>query len=216
MMNSASRGLGCELKTNQVPNVKLSVLIAAAFVLFGAVKADADLITSLPGGTVLGFPSLNAFTGGPQTVAAGVTWSSTNANATYGWTSLYGFINNGSWSGLPAMVGTNSPSDSMTFAFSTPVSAIGGILNWAICPSCSSLSSATIAVYDSTHTLIESFTLSNGGTSNLATPNSFYGFSENTADIFYFTLTGAYIGLRDLTEAAVSVPGPIAGAGRPV
>ena len=48
---------------------------------------------------------------------------------------------------------------------------------------------------------------------DLVTPNSFYGFGESTADISYFTLSGNFIGIRDLTVAAV--PGPLAGAGLP-
>jgi hypothetical protein len=92
------------------------------------------------------------------------------------------------------MEGVNNTSGSMTFSFSTPVSAVGGLINW----STGTPEFATIAVYNSADQLIESQTLWNG-ISNLLTPDSFYGFSENSSDIAFFVLSGDYIGIKDLT-----------------
>jgi PEP-CTERM motif len=112
----------------------------------------------------------------------------------------YGFGLNGRWSGL-TMAGTNDESSTMTFDFSSPVSAVGGFINYV-----PRTGTPVISVYDSTDTLIESYTLnfSTGGGSNTG---FFYGFSEATP-IKYFDLSGAYIGLTNLTAATSAVPEP--------
>jgi hypothetical protein len=99
------------------------------------------------------------------------------------------------------MAGTNDGTSTMTFAFSTPVSAVGGFLNYA--PGFGS--APVIAAYDSGLNLIESYTLnfSTGGGTNTG---FFYGLQESTP-ISYFTLTGSYIGITDLTAGSVPEPG---------
>ena len=64
----------------------------------------------------------------------------------------------------------------------------------------------TIAVYDSTHTLIESYNLTflTGATTN---GGLFLGFQESTPIISCFTLTDNDIGVTNLTLSA-SVPEP--------
>ena len=197
-------------------NWKTLVSICAAGLLLGVQDANANLITSLPGGTVLSFPAVNLTGAGPQTVAPGVTWTSTNSNSVYGWTNGYGFANNGNWSGNPPLVGLdNGAGISMTFSFATPVSEVGGILNWALCNGGCGFGNAVISVFDSGNNLIESFALtSTNGTSNVVANDSFYGFNEATPEISRFTLSGDVIAIRDLTEAT-PVPGPIVGAGLP-
>ncbi len=93
--------------------------------------------------------------------------------------------------------------DTMTFAFSTPLSAVGGFLNYA-----PGYGTPEIAVYNSSHTLIESYVLTflTGGGNN---SGFFFGFQEPTADISYFTLTDAYIGITNLTiQGPSNVPEP--------
>ena len=78
----------------------LAVLVIVA-------QAGASVVTSIPGGIVLPFPAINYFGPGPQTVAPGVTWTSTNdgSNATpavfgFDYTqppNLYSFGANGNW-----------------------------------------------------------------------------------------------------------------------
>ena len=84
----------------------------------------------------------------------------------------------------------------MTFEFSKPVQAVGGFLNYYYY---SPTATFTIAVYDSSHTLIENKTLSfttDGGYNK----GYFYGFQEASNKIRYFTLTGnAAIGITNLT-----------------
>jgi hypothetical protein len=200
-----------KVKRNSVLMLPIvTVSVAAAACLF-AVPASATLITSLPGGTVETMPVINYFGAGPQTFGPGITWSSTNAinqgGSVFGYTGGYDFAGNGFWNGsLGPMAGLNdskdvySVTDTMTFSFSTPVSAVGGFLNYVP----GSANPTVIAVYDTLGNLIESanLTFTTGGGLN---SGQFLGFSEATADIGSFRLTDNYIGLTGLT---VSVPEP--------
>jgi hypothetical protein len=105
------------------------VLCASLVDLFLS-AANADPVTSIPGGMLIPIPVLNIFTAGPETVAPGVTWTASSASAVYG--STVGYIASPlRWpAGTPAVVGTDIPGVSMTFTFSTPVSAVGGNLLW--------------------------------------------------------------------------------------
>jgi hypothetical protein len=105
-----------------------------------------------------------------------------------------------------AGLNSSSASDTMTFAFTAPVSAVGGFINYNPGPN---TTTPTIAVYDTLGQLIENATLSfnTGGGLN---SGFFYGFQETTANIGSFTLTGNYIGITNLTTstAVVSTPEP--------
>ncbi len=192
-------------------------LFAALFVavLLTVAQAGATVVTSIPGGTVYTMPVLQYFGPGPQTVAPGIVWSSTNAfnqgGSVFGYNLGYGFLANGFWdAGVGPMAGVNDSfdaygvTDTMTFAFATPVGAVGGFLNYVPFGT----TPTTIAVYDSTHTLIESFNLTfltGGGNDS----GFFYGFQESTANISYFTLTDNYVAITDLTTgSASSTPEP--------
>lgn len=199
-------------------------LYAALFVavLLTVARAGASVITSISGGTVYPFPAVNYFGAGPQTVAPGITWSSTNAfnggGAVFGFlpslpcpSNCYSFGTNGFWTGpLGPMAGLNdntdiySVTDSMTFAFATPVAAVGGFLNYS--PDFST--ETTIAVYDSSHTLLEpafNLTFLTGGGNDTG---AFYGFRESTANIAYFTLTDNFVGITGLTTGSAVTPEP--------
>lgn len=171
----------------------LLLAATAAAALATAAPAAAAVVNALPGGTLLAQPALNAFGAGPQTLAPGVTWSSTTPSSTFGYTGTYMLNANGLWDGTPPYVGLNSQFGTMTFAFDTPVSAVGGFLNYGPLTGVTS-----IAIYDSTDTLIESHTLSistPGGTNE----GAFYGFTQETASIAYFRIFDAYAVMRDLT-----------------
>lgn len=177
------------------------------------VQAGATVVTSIPGGTVIPMPVMNYFGGGPITFGPGVTWSSSNTTfqngSVFGYTGGYSYGSNGGWTGaLAPMAGLNDinefygVTDTMVFAFASPVSAVGGFLNYfpdgIITPT-------VIAVYDSSSNLIESFTLSFSTGGGLDT-GFFYGFQETTP-IKYFTLTDNFIGITNLTTSA-AVPEP--------
>ena len=133
----------------------------------------------------------------------GITWKAARDYAVFGYTAGYGFGLNGSWNGgvMGPMIGTNSGTEPMTLELSTPVSAIGGFVNYA-----PGYAPAVISVYDSSYTLIESTTLTfltGGGVSS----GQFIGFKESTPTIQYLTLGGGYIALTDL-KVAVATPEP--------
>ncbi len=195
----------------------LTLLLLA--VLTMVMQAGASVVTSIAGGTVLPFPAVNYFGPGPQTVAPGVTWSSTNdgSNATpavfgFDYTQFpgfYSFGSNGNWTtGIGPMAGLDDNTDidgvtdTMTFTFAKPTSAVGGFLNYA--PGFST--PTTIAVYDSNFNLIESpfaLTFTTTGADNTG---QFYGFQESSAIISYFVLTDNYIGITNLTVSSVPEP----------
>jgi hypothetical protein len=193
----------------------LSCVALAAGALLSSGFARASVVTSIPGGTVYTPAAINYFGPGPQTVAPGITWSSTNASnqggSVYGYTEGYGFAGNGVWDSALVMEGLNDSFaaygvvDTMTFTFSSPVAAVGGFLNFV--PGSDAF---IIAVYDGA-TLLESYndtSLTAGGEDE----GYFYGFSESTSDITSFTLTNAYGSIADLTilgsPAASATPEP--------
>lgn len=102
--------------------------------------------------------------------------------------------------GLNDSTDTDFVTDTMTFSFATPVSAVGGFLNYVP----GSNNPTIIAIYDSSMTLIEMYDLSFTTTGGNDT-GAFYGFQEPTKNISYFTLTDNFIGITDLT---VVVPEP--------
>jgi hypothetical protein len=170
-------------------NLGIGAICAAAAI---ATYAHATPITSLPGGTVVPMAEVNLVPGEPVVQAPGVTWISDFAGSDFGWTEDYGFCDNGAWSGNPPMIGLNNDIGTMEYAFAIPVSAVGGFINYAPCEG-----TATIAVYDSSHALIESSVLS-FLTGDELNQGEFHGFSASTP-IAYFALSGAFVGLRDLT-----------------
>lgn len=194
--------------------VHLAFVLSAVVAAWAAQPAMAEVVTSIPGGTVVPMPAVNYFGPGPETFGPGITWSSTNAanqgGSVFGYTGGYGFAGNGSWDGaLGPMAGVNDSfdawgvTDTMTFALSTPVSAIGGFINYVPGDS----TPTTIAVYTPGGALIESYSLTfltGGGTDT----GQFLGFSESSPSIGYFTLTDNYIGIVNLTIASSSVPEP--------
>src|ERR1700691_5957039 len=135
---------------------------------------------------------------GPPTGGVGV----------FGYTSSWAFSSNGDWDGtLGPMAGVDDNTDIMTFAPSSPVAGIGGFINYAQ----PGEGTATIAAYNAADVLIESYSLTftTGGGINVG---EFLGFSESTADIAYFELTGATVGLTGLSvqenPSSSSLPEP--------
>jgi hypothetical protein len=199
---------------------KLRILmsgLATLATLAVVAPSNAAVVTSLSG-TVIPFPAVNYFGAGPQVIAPGITWSSTNAfhsriGSLFGRTGTYGFGFNGYWDGsLGPMIGLDSESyitgftDTMTISFASPVGAVGAFLNYVL--DLPTPSGPTIAVYDSSNTLIESYTLGLLTTDGI-NKGFFYGFDEGANIITYFTLTDASVGAVDLTiSRAVAVPEP--------
>ncbi len=174
--------------------MKLQSFLIGAACAICAVGANASVITA-PQAAYIPFANLNYFGPGPITVTPGITWTSTNVStqggAVYGYNGGYGFGSNGfdtqNLIGLNDSFDVYGVVDTMTFAFDTPVDSVGAFINWV-----PTQTATTIAVYDASMVLIESFTVSAGGV-NLATPNTFYGFKSASANISYFVFTDGYI-----------------------
>ena len=193
-------------------NNKFSLSLFALAIL-AAGQLSAGVVFTLPTSAMIQLPAINYFGPGPQSFN-GVDWSSTNATnqggSVYGYTGAYGFLGNGVWTGaLGPMAGLNDSfdtwgvTDTMTFHFATPVALIGGFMNYV--PNGST--PTTIAVYDSANVLIESYNLT-FLTGNLPNAGQTIGFSETTADISYFTMTGNYIGIAGVRGTDVATPEP--------
>ena len=112
----------------------------------------------------------------------------------FGYSGGYGLGSNGYWDGLPPYVGLNANSGTMTFAFDTPVSAVGGFLNYA-----PGSGTPTIAAYDASDALIEAHILSISTPPFGSNAGAFYGFTQDTPSIAYFRLSNAYVVMRNLT-----------------
>ncbi len=169
-------------------------------VLLLALPAGATVLTGVPGSN-LGMPTVNYFGPGPQTYG-NYTWSSTNAShqggSVFGYNQGYNFLSNGYWdAGVGAIAGLNDSydvygvTDTMTFAFTNPVSWVGGFFNYV--PGGST--PTTLAVWDVNHNLIESYQLTflTGNGVNLG---EWIRFEENTP-IGYFTMTDNYVAVAN-------------------
>jgi hypothetical protein len=193
----------------KIHKLLLGGVILVLALAFGTAGGQATLITSLPDGTIMPMPGINYRGVGPQTVGPGITWSSTIVASDFGKTDWYGFGgsgSNGGWDGsLGPMAGLENFTGTMTFEFSNPVAGVGGFLNYI-----SLQDPCTIAVYDISNNLIESYTLTfhtDGGTNT----GFFFGFLEGSSNIKYFKLTNNWIGVTTLTvqENAAPLPGAV-------
>ena len=197
----------------------LAALLVTAVALLAS-PAGASVVLNFTGGTLQAMPAINYFGPGPQVFGVGnsITWTSTNATnqggSVFGYTGEYGFINNGFWDGtLGSMAGVNDSfdaygvTDTMTFAFASPVSSVGGLINYV--PGDTTVT--TIAVYDSSHNLIESYNLTwNFNNTSCANCYMKIGFSESSAVVSYFTMTDNYAAITGLTTnfSSTTVPEP--------
>jgi len=185
-----------------------AVLAVSVFLL--ALQAGATVTIGTPGSDLF-MPTVNYFGGGPQFGGPpNYTWTSTNTSnqggSVFGYTGGYGFLGNGFWDGsLGPMAGVNDSfdiygvSDTMTFAFDSPVSWVGGFFNYVPDGSTPTI----LAVYDTGGNLIESYNLTfhtDGSTNS----GEWIRFTESTP-IGFFTMTDNYVGV---TGSAVATPEP--------
>jgi hypothetical protein len=170
-----------------------------------AIPAGATVTVGVPGSNLY-MPTVNYFGPGPITYS-NYTWTSTNAThqggSVYGYTGGYGYLANGFWNGaLGPMAGLNDSfdvygvTDTMTFAFSTPLSWVGGFFNYV--PGGST--PTTLAVWDVNGVLIESYDLTfNFNNGSLVNAGEWIRFTE-TIPIGYFTMTDNYVGVVGAPE----------------
>jgi hypothetical protein len=100
--------------------------------------------------------------------------------------------------GLSSSFYTSGVTDTMTFTFTTPVSAVGGFVNYAPFYLIDDSAPATVvSVYSPTHVLLESTTLT-FLTGNATNSGQFVGFAD-VGPIGSLTLSDNYVGLVGLT-----------------
>lgn len=210
-MNEAVAGTGARPATGRSDNLaRFCVALVATGYLALCPHAYATVIGSLPDGIADPFPLLDIQGNGttipsPVNFDHGVTWSTNEPVGIFGYDGGCIFGINGDWTGLDM----SSPilDGSITFAFSRPVSAVGGFLNYVPYAEAMriGLGAAIISVYDTSGRLIQStqLTFTNGPDS--LNSGEFVGFSEKTP-IGYFQLTGGGIGITDLTTVPVPEP----------
>jgi len=224
-MKNSSKQTRARVKVDATSGAKAVLANSTALtltLLFGG-AAHADLVTSIPSGVTIATPNNGSDFSGPafpglttQHMISGpvdVSVTSTNSNWVFGWTGGYGLNANGNWSGLPPIIGTNSPTASVTFTFNGEVGAVGGNLNYG--PNTGPI---TITALDSNGNVLESYSPS-FSTPNATNGSVFYGISRTQNDIASFRIQGAYAVLRNLTYAdfngdvtppTLNITGPVA------
>jgi hypothetical protein len=174
---------------------------AGVVALLTVSSAGATVVSSL-NGTVIPMPAVNYNGPGPQVFDGGeVTWSSTTYGA-FGYTGGYGFGTNGNWDGsLGPMAGVNAQVGTMTFSFTTPVTAVGGFLNdYAYYGP----GGAVASVYSPADVLLETtdLTFQTGGGLN---SGQFVGFVD-VGPIGSLTLSNSDVALVNLTVGTIPEP----------
>lgn len=172
----------------------------------GSAKADTLLTSSssITSPTVIDFSAFGpgyTYTAGPVALGSGVTWSSTTAESGIGsgnYVLLSGTNSNGLWDSSLHDVGLGGFPGTMTFTFSSPVSAVGAFMNYAPCAVCADV---TIDAYDGSDSL-GSFDIDS--LAPISTPGgvdqgAFRGISVDSPEITSFTVSNSGVILTDLT-----------------
>ncbi|ODU22799.1 MAG: hypothetical protein ABS87_01125 [Sphingomonas sp. SCN 67-18] len=182
--------------------MRRSILIAAGLMACAAQPAFAAVVTSLPGGTSVAIPKLNAY-GAPATdIGSGISWSSSESSSVLGWSRGYGFSDNGSWSGTP-MIGLNTGTGTMTLGFDQAVTGFLAEINWAAQPVTQYSDNdpaAFMSAYNAAGDLLETIQFTGG------TAPGYYGFSREDGDIASIVFGNSYVGARNLSLELAPAP----------
>lgn len=191
---------------------KTLVAISGALVLTMASQANAGLITSAPGGTVIDFSQYDtgSYTrdSGPTDVGVlvgeTVTYTAVGSRPGFGGGS-YGLLANGSWtdplgagSGRDGFAFIDNGGISMTFTFVKALTSVGAFINY--CPSCSP-SPATVEALDINGLVLETYnleTLAPISTPNQTDAGAFRGISRTQGDIFGLRFANRLVVADDL------------------
>jgi len=196
----------------RLTDVLTVTLLVAVCTSAMSVSAKADTLltssASITSPTVIDFTAFGpGYTLGPGPVAlgSGVTWSGVSNSAIGNGPYLLG--TNGQWDLNIHDVGLNTGTGTMTFSFSTPVSAIGGFMNYspAVSPD------VVINAFDASNTSLGSFDISVLApivTLGDTDQGAFRGISVDSPQIASFTVSNQYAILTDLTFSPSPVPEP--------
>lgn len=197
--------------------LKPAIFLAAGLMLAPGFSSAA-LVTSLPGATAIPLAAFNVYDVGPVAIAPGITWSAFDNNAQAGWTGVHSLGVNGRWEGPEPFygleVGDGTSRITMTWAFDTPVSGVGGLINYA--PGAGDLDiTSLIQVLDSAFNILEYYDLTISAP--ISTPGGindgvFLAIDRAGDDISYFRVWNDALVLRNLTvqlAPAVGIPEPM-------
>jgi len=189
-------------------------LTAAAILAAAPSTAFATQITgagSLAGATPLVLPASNTIGAGPQVVAPGVTWTSTQSTSLFGWTGGYATSNAAILPGNPPIIGLNAAYDgaagyaSMWLTFATPTSGVLAELFWTD-NEYTAANSASFYIFDSAMNQLEFTPLNHNGGADGVHSSGYYGFERATADITYVYFSNSHIGARNISYIAPGDP----------
>lgn len=191
----------------------LSVIALSAF----ASSASATEILgagSLPGATTIVIPSSNLTGTGPFNLGGGISWSSNQATALFGWTGGYSAGNNLILPGDPPIIAVNSGYDvgsggyaSMILSFAAPTSGFLAELFWTD-NEYTNFNSGNFYIFDSAMNLLEYTPLNNNGNS-IGAASGYYGFSRPGADISYVYFSNSHLGARNMSYIASEINGAV-------
>lgn len=153
-------------------------------------------------------------------IGQSIVFTSTNPDGSLLGSTFYTLGDNGTWGGTLSFAGLDvdavgNDRYTMTFSFnSSPVSAVGGLLNYTVLPG-SGFGDPMIVALSSTGSILESYDLKI--TAPIATPGAtnlgaFRGIVRPSADISAFTLSNSAIVVANLTFTAgpsVPIPEPV-------
>ncbi len=205
----------------------IGIRIAAIAVAIAG-YANAALVTSaaaFPGNvTTLNFNQFSGAAGlaaakGPVQLAPvgnGVVFKSTNPDGSVLGSPLYDLGGNGTLGGTTAFAGLNVDNFgndlyTMTFTFASPVSAVGGLVNYSVLQPNGNFAfgDPIIAALSSGGTVLESYdlkTLAPISTPGGTNAGAFRGISRASADIAAFSLSNSAIAVTSLTFSAPAGP----------
>lgn len=193
-----------------------AIAFGMAAILAAGQASAATLLTSSVGytGPVLNLSSYNSiytFTPGPVVLPGGITYSSTSTSSVIG-KGGYGLQQNGT-SINALIVGTNSPTATITFNFATAVSSFGGGMNYSLLfgSGLPDGNNPVISAYDSLNGLIASYDLF--ALAPINTPGGidafqFRGIDGGGTPIASFTISGGFAIIAGEARAVTAVPEP--------
>ncbi len=191
--------------------MKKLVLLTIALLVVGSLTASADVVTVTVGGGAaasgdIPIPAnlVYAFDG-PVSWDNEYTWSSTNlfnnGGSVFGYSGSYGFGANGSWdSSMGPFIGLNDSTaidgstDTMTIAFTNPVTKFGDFFNYVP----GSGNPTTIDIYDVNGNLLDAYNLT--FTTNGNNDSGEWLYFTSTVPIGYFTMSDNYIAMTATPE----------------
>jgi len=183
----------------------MAALVGAVCISAMSVSAKADTLltssASITSPTVIDFSAFGpgyAFGAGPVGLGSGVTWSSTSSSSVIG-NGVYNLQSNGIWDSNIHDVGLDTFTGTMTFGLSTPVSAIGGFMNYN-----SSSGSGPDVVIEAFAGSLSLGSFDINISAPISTPGgfdqgAFRGISVGSPQITSFTVSNEFVILSDLT-----------------